>query len=217
MMKIARALLVVLVAGLALAAPAEAANITLDGQFGDWTGQANVSDPQGDAQNDHCDLQAFYFANNPGDGTAYFMAQRWNNGSQPLTLNLNVDTDNNGNYSGSNDRRVLVDYDPTQHGRVNVDLYNGAGTWLKSIAANASWGEAGNNAGRVEWGVSFADLGIVAFQTIRLRLVSMQGNNVCDSVAEVQWSPANALGWPLLAVVAVVGVGWLIYRQRKTG
>lgn len=216
MKKIARALLMVLVAGFVLAAPAEAANITLDGQFGDWAGQANVSDPPGDAQTAHTDLQAFFFANNPGVGTAYFMVERWQSGSQELTLNLYVDTDNNGNYGGSNDRRVKVDYGPNPNGRVNVDLYNGAGTWLKSIAANASWGEAGNNGRRVEWGVSFADLGIVAFQTIRVRLVSMEGNNVSDGVAEVQWSPANALGWPLLAVVAVVGVGWLIYRQRKT-
>jgi hypothetical protein len=215
MTKMTWALIWALLAATAWTAPAEAADIVLDGEFGDWAGQANAPDAAGDADNDHTDLQAFYFADNPGVEMAYFMAERWQAGSQSLTLNLHVDTNNDGSYSGADDRRVLVAYSPNPGGRANVDLYSGTGAWLKRIASNANWGESGSGSWRVEWGVSFADLGIVAFQTVRVQLVSLQGNSVSDSAPEVQWSPANAMGWPLLAAVAGAGLTWLIYRRRK--
>jgi hypothetical protein len=198
-----------------LAAPVEAAAISLDGQFDDWAGQAYVGDPAGDSQNAQTDLQAFYFADTPGGDTAYFMAERWQAGSQNLTLSLQVDTNNDGNYASAADRRLVVNYNPNPNGRVTVDLYDGAGAWLKTLANNAAWGEAGGSARRVEWGVSFADLGIVAFQTIRVQLFSLHGSNVSDGAPEVQWSPANVLGWPLLVVAGGAGVAWLVHRRRR--
>jgi hypothetical protein len=195
--------------------PARAANIVLDGSFADWLGQPNVPDPQGDAASDQTDLQAFYFTHNPGDATAYFMAERWQGGFLPLWLVLYVDTDNDGNYLEAGDRRIAVYYLPIPRGRVRVDLYDGTGTFINNIAANAAWGEAGVDGRRVEWGVSFADLGIAPFQPIRAQLVSMQGGSQSDSTAEVQWSPANALGYPLLAGLMAVGAAWLAHRRWR--
>jgi hypothetical protein len=212
---IARALVFALAAALVLAAPARAADIVLDGLFSDWAGQPNVGDPQGDARSNPTDLRTFYFADNPGVEAAYFMAERWQGSSQGMTLRLSVDTGNDGNYGGTGDRLVVIDYVPLLNGRVRVSLYDGTGRYLKTVAGNARWGEAGSQGRRVEWGVSFADLGIQPFQTIRLRLVSMQGIRVSDEIAEVQWSPANALGWPLLALLAAAGAGWLARRRRK--
>jgi hypothetical protein len=207
--------LILLGAVLVVVRPAQAANIVLDGSFADWLGQPMVPDPPGDAANGHTDLKAFYFAHNAGDATAYFMAERWQGGSQPLSLVLYVDTDNDGNYLEASDRRVTIDYKPNPGGRVTVDLFTGTGTFIKDIATNAAWGEAGANGSRVEWGISFADLGIAPFQPIRAQLVSTQGGDQSDGTAEVQWSPANALGYPLLAGLMAAGAAWLAHRRRR--
>lgn len=213
---IRRAFLVVGAVFLAASPALAQAAIVLDGQFSDWAGQPHVDDPQGDAQTGHTDLQAFYFATNPGVETAYFMAERWEAGAQPLNLVLMVDTNNNGVYTEAADRLVAVRYDPRPNdSRVDVILSTGQGTQIGIIAQNANWGEP-QPGRRVEWGVSFADLGIQPFQNIRMTLVSLQGLQVSDTVAEVQWSPADALGWPLLAAFALLGVAWLVYRRRKT-
>ncbi|MBU0492721.1 MAG: hypothetical protein KKA73_07935 [Chloroflexi bacterium] len=214
-------------AGLALAAlllatsPALAqSTITLDSLFGDWAGQANVTDPVGDAQNNKTDLTAFYWATNPNEETAYFMAERVEGSNAPaITLWLRIDTNNNGSYDDTGDRIVQVDYDPrNDDSTVDVSLYDGTGAFLSTIASGADWGESKNEGGqRVEWGVSFASLGIAPFQTINMQLVSMQGGGVSDSVAEVQWSPANALGWPLLILLLVAGVIFLFYQRQRLG
>lgn len=212
---LALTIVLVVLAALAWCEPADAAGpIVLDGQFNDWIGQAFVPDPQGDAGHSWNDLQAFYFATNPGDSTAYFMAQRWNAGRRAMTLHLLIDTNNNGVYINPGDRMLVVDYQVRGGGRVDVYLYTGAGAYIKTIASNMPWGEV--NPGRqVEWGVSFADLGIAPYQTIRLQLQSIQDNSVDDTVAEVQWSPASALGYPLLAVLLGLGVVWLFYKRKQ--
>jgi hypothetical protein len=216
MKTVRRALAIVLLLAFGRAQPAWAAAISLDGQFDDWAGQANVGDPAGDAQTDHTDLQAFYFADAAGADTVYFMAERWAAGSEGMVLYLYVDADNDGSYGGANDRLVVVDYQPNPSGLVDVDVYDGAGTHLKTVASEAAWGEAGPQGRRVEWGLTYADLGIVPYQTIRLQLVSMQGNTASDGAPEVQWSPANALGWPLLVGLAAAGIAWLVYRRRTS-
>jgi LPXTG-motif cell wall-anchored protein len=207
-------LALVLLAALGWASPAAAAgSVVLDGQFNDWVGQPFVSDPQGDASRTWNDLRYFYFATNPGVGTAYFMAQRWAASSRQLHLYLLIDTNNDGAYNGTGDRLVTIDYRPSG-GRVDVALYNGRGTFIKTIASNARWGER-NPGDQVEWGISFADLGIAPYQTIRMTLESMQGSSVSDQVVEVQWSPASALGLPLLGVLLAAGAGWLFYRRKQ--
>jgi hypothetical protein len=195
-------------------AQAQSATIILDGHFDDWLGQANVPDDQGDAHTNHSDLSAFYFANNPDQDYLYFMAERWDLGSEGLDLRLFIDTNNNGLVTESSDRIVEVRYHPNQGGRTYVDLYDGTGAFLKQVAYQVSWGEAGK-ASKVEWGVTFSDLGIAPYQTIRMQLVSYKGTQVSDTVAEVQWSPADALGWYLLVFLGIIGLSWLYQRRRR--
>ncbi len=193
---------------------AQSGQITLDGSFDDWTGQASIDDPRGDAKTDHTDLSAFYFATNPDQEVAYFMAERYQSGSQKIVLRLSIDTNNNGIYDEPDDRIAEVEYSPNPGGSTSVDLYDGGGNFLSRIANDSSWGDAGTGR-RVEWGISFEALGIVPYQPVRIVLVSMQGGQISDGVIEVQWSPANALGWFLLIPLGLAGVGFLIYRQKK--
>jgi hypothetical protein len=192
---------------------AQSATILLDGLFDDWLGQPNVPDIQGDAWNSHTDISAFYFTNNPDQDYLYFMAERWEPGAQGLDLRLIIDTNNNGDMTETVDRMIDVQYHPNEGGRTDVNLYDGAGGFLNQIADRINWGEPGNGS-KVEWGVTFSDLGIAPYQTIRIQLVSYSGNKVSDDVAEVQWSPANALGWYLLVFLGTIGLGWLYHRRR---
>ena len=194
-------------------AQAQSAAIVLDGQFDDWLGQPNVPDDQGDAHTNHSDLSAFYFANNSDQDYLYFMAERWDLGSEGLDLRLFIDTNNNGLVTEPSDRIVEVRYHPNQGGRTYVDLYDGTGAFLKQVAYQMNWGEPGK-ASKVEWGVTFSDLGIAPYQTIRMQLVSYNGTQVSDTVAEVQWSPADALGWYLVIFLGIIGLGWLYQRRR---
>lgn len=204
---------VLLVLGQFSSAQAQSAGIVLDGLFEDWLGQPNVPDPQGDAWNSHTDISAFYFTNNTDQDYLFFMAERWNAGSEGLDLRLYIDANNNGDMTETVDRMIEVQYHPNQGGRTYVDLYDGAGGFLRQVGYQMDWGAPGKG-NKVEWGVTFADLGIAPNQTIRMQLVSYSGNKVSDGVAEVQWSPANALGWYLLGFLGTIGLGWL-YRRRR--
>lgn len=194
-------------------AQAQSASILLDGLFEDWLGQPNVPDPPGDAWNSHTDISAFYFTNNPDQDYLFFMAERWDAGSEGLDLKLFIDTNNNGDMTEATDRMLQVQYHPNQGGRTYVDLYDGTGGFLYQIANQMPWGEPGKGR-RVEWGVTFSDLGIAPPQTIRMQLVSYSGNKISDGVAEVQWSPANALGWYLLIILGALGLSFVYARRR---
>ena len=191
--------------------------IVLDGNFSDWDGQAHVSDPPGDAQNDKTDIIDFYFATNPDDETAYFMAERLDGGPTAVTYFLLIDADDDGNFTEAADRRIVIDYDPQNNrSSVRIQVYAGDGTFLQTIVNNADWGESQQEGGyRVEWGVSFADLGIVPYQTISIQLESRQSNHASDATAVAQWSPANLLGPGLLLVILVAAAGWMAYRRKK--
>lgn len=198
---------------LVIPARAQTGAIVLDGQFGDWLGQPSIPDVQGDAQTNHSDLSALFFTNNPDQDYLYFMAERWDPGSEGMELRLFIDSNNNGTYSEAADRVIEISYHPNQGGRTNVDLYDGQGAYLSQIAYQMNWGEPSKGK-RVEWGVTFTDLGIAPYQTIRMQLVSNHGTQLSDSVAEVQWSPANALGYWMLALLTAGALGWLYYRRR---
>jgi hypothetical protein len=213
---VATALLVLLALLLAAPEARAAGTIALDGLFGDWAGQTYVDDEQGDGKNDGTDLQRFYFSTNPDDETAYFMAERWDGWAKPIMLRLYVDTNNNGIYNESVDRLVEVWYRPNQNdSSVDVDCYNGSGAFLSNIISNANWGESvGEGARRVEWGVSFALLGTLPGQPVRVELETSNGGDVADFAPEVQWSPADGLGLPLLAALALAGAVGLAYQRR---
>jgi hypothetical protein len=108
-----------------------AGNITLDGSFNDWSGQACISDPVGDAVDPGLDLIQFCFATNSGVSNAYFMMQReGTHGAKEMNMQLLVDTNNNGSYSDAQDVVVSINYKPTgSSGTVTVSF----GFWSMGI------------------------------------------------------------------------------------
>jgi hypothetical protein len=188
--------------------------VVLDGQFSDWQGQAYITDPRNDALNRWTDIRYLYFATNPDEEVAYFMLERWQARLLAVDYVLLVDTNNNGVYTDPGDRRIAVHYTPIPNGYTDVALYNGAGGFIRTIAQDARWGESGAGA-RVEFGASFADLGIAPYQTIRIQARSMQGGSVSDTTLEVQWSPADALGWGLSAGLALLAAVWFSRKRKK--
>lgn len=220
--RIVYVLALVLGAALLIALPVFAAGpISLDGQFADWSGQATIGDPEGDASGAGTDIKAFYFATNPDDETAYFMAERYGGGGPPVTYKLFIDTNDDGNYADAGDRMGEIIYKPEGNGSdVTLTLYDGAGNLIETLADNVDWGEAKSEGGtRVEWGIAFDELGVAPFQTISMRLESSPGHSggpTADASAAVQWSPADILGAPLLLVLLIGGGVWFSIRRRTT-
>lgn len=194
-----------------------AAPIVLDGNLSDWTGHAQIDDPAGDAENDKTDITNFYFATNPNDETAYFMAERLAGGPTEITYYLYLDTDNDEDFSEATERLLMIDYNPLNgSSSVDVRLFSGDGTFLQTLASDMAWGESQEQGGNLaEWGVSFAALGIAPYQVIQMQLESRQGNHASDSTAIVQWSPASLLGPALLVFILVAASVWMAYRRRK--
>jgi len=211
------------VVGIALATPnsvSAAGPIVLDGLFDDWAGQMHLDDPPGDAKNEKTDMSAFYFGTNPDDSNLYFMAGRWGGGAQPLRLRLKIDTDNNRVFTEPQDRILDIRYQPSKEAsQVDVEMLDGNGLFLAPVIYSADWGDSANEGGlRVEWGIAFAQLGISPQQAIRMVLESADGNDFSDQIpnsGDIQWSPASALGIPLLAVLLIAGIGWLVYQRRR--
>ena len=190
--------------------------IVLDGQFNDWVGQPCVSDPQNDQRGfSTSDIKTFCFTTNPGGATLYFMAERWGGGDQWVYYDLLLDT----NQDGYAEWIVEVYYDPRRNNsRVDVVLYDGYGNWVQTIDTNVDWGESRREGGfKVEWGVPIDVLGITPGQTIDMQLWSRIWNTsyISDWSQIVTWSPANALGIGLLAILLLSGVLWFTYLKRK--
>ncbi len=191
-----------------------AGTIVLDGQFNDWVGQSCVSDPQNDQWGlSTSDIQTF--ATNPGDSTLYFMAERWGGGDQWVYYDLLLDT----NQDGYAEWIVEVYYNPRRNNsQVDVEVYDGYGNWVQTIASHEDWGESRREGGfKVEWGVPMDVLGITPGQTMDMQLWSQILNTsyTSDWSQIVTWSPANALGISLLAVWLLAGVLWFTYLKRK--
>jgi hypothetical protein len=187
-----------------------AGSITLDGAFADWSGQSCISDPPDDAAGPDTDILQFCFATNAGDSSAYFMIQRSDKqGGKPLNLTIYFDTDNNGVYTDAGDTSAQIYYKPKNTSSEVQVTYAGG-------SASGDWGEDTTEGGmRVEWSVPFSSMGIAPGQAIRMYVVSWQGSAVSDGTDEVQWSPANALGWILLAVLLVTGSLVLAFTRMR--
>ncbi|GAB4531558.1 MAG: hypothetical protein Fur0018_19610 [Anaerolineales bacterium] len=192
--------------------------IVLDSLFDDWIGQSCISDPQNDQTGPATtDIKSLCFATNPNDPTLYFMAERWTGGNQKVTYNLNLDT----NQDGIVDRVVEVKYDPKNTtSEVEVTVFDGNGNKIQKTADDMDWGESRTEGGfKVEWGVPMDILGITTGQTIDMWLDSRagEGNTISDTTQLITWSPANALGIALLAVILLGGALWFTRLRRRTG
>ncbi len=181
--------------------------VSMDGAFDDWSGQSCIGDGTGDAAGPETDITQFCFATNAGESNAYFMIERLDAGSGGKALDLTIyfDTNNDGSYETSAD----VSYKAfNNNSNVTVNWSGGAD--------GGDWGlDRSEGANRVEWYVPFSAMGIAPGQAIQMYVVSWQGGSVSDDTAGVQWSPANALGWILIAILLVGGSIGLTFLRRK--
>ncbi|MCB2178841.1 hypothetical protein KQH61_05455 [bacterium] len=197
-----------------------AAGITLDGSFDDWDGQPCISDPLGDASSASNDLTTFCFVSDQEAELAYFMIERDKETNKPLTSIILIDNNNDGDYTDPEDRAIEVVYNANQNStKVDVDIFDGTGALISTVATGANWGQTGSDgASRVELGASFADLGFAPGATVAVSMyvISMQGNTVDDGSAEIQWTPADALGPVLLAgILLAASLGLAYLKTRK--
>lgn len=216
--------LLLILALLGEAVSVSAQTLVIDGQFDDWVGQPNVSDPAGDGPTPNTDVLTFYWGNNPNDEHVYWMMERTpvSSGNPKAYYFVFIDTNGNGNYGDSADRLVVVMYDPQRdRGVVEVTVFNGSGTQINRYSGN--WGEPIGQGGRkAEWRVSFADLGIDAHQTIHMYAgagQNAQPNNIdrLPDQGDITWAPIPVLGWPwlILAFVVIVGLVWWTRGRRR--
>lgn len=212
--------------------------ITLDGLFGDWTGKAHLPDAAGDQSGSvRLDIAAFYWANNIDEGINYHMLERHTRNGEPYNGSngqrswaryiVYIDTNNNGNYEESGDRRAVVTYVPRRNrSLVNVKIYPANSFSKISDSGWNDWGESRNEGGlKVEFALDWEDLGIEFGDVIRMYAVSFTGlsgfpnivDRVPDGGADIQWSPASVLGPWLLGAASVGGIAviWFLSRRRK--
>jgi len=212
-----RVVAVLFLFALPLAAALAAGPIVLDGLFGDWSGQACIADPTGDqTYGADSDLTNFCFATNPNDNTAYFMAER-SDGSLPISYLLVLDTNQDGVLTDV-DRIVWIDYYPLPGSSdVSAVVYDGFGNPLWLVLYGDTGASAQEGGLQVEWGLPFYTLGIQAGQTVDMFLATVPWyqNNISDVSALVTWSPADALGLGLLAVLVLGGVLWFAWLRRR--
>lgn len=136
--------------------------------------------------------------------------------SKMAKYTIHIDTNNDGNFSGYHDRRVLVDYHPKlHHSNVRVRVKRGSGGQTL-YTAEGDWGESIAEGGRkVELAVFWDDLGIASGNVIRMYVESNWDDRLPDS-GDIQWSPASVLGvWLLGALLAVGGVALWRIKKRK--
>jgi hypothetical protein len=213
--------------------------ITVDGSFNDWPGQAFISDScvdQDDGDQKY-DLHELYWANNLNEEVNYHMIKRHtdDNACGPFDGDneqekdgkfiLFVDTNNDGVFTGSVDRKVEIKHEPDNNGRVKLKVRQADNDDVISDSGWNNWGETEGEGGlRLEFALSWDDLGISLGDVIRMYVISYKGkvgdpdlkDRLPDS-GDVQWSPASIFGPVLLAIIT--GFGILViwwFRGRKT-
>jgi len=206
--------------------------------FGDWAGQAFISDPFDDQVSGHeFDLHEMYWANNLNEEVNYHMIKRQTTDGLPfdgtngqdkhLHYLLYVDTNNNGDFTESGDRIIEIHYDPKHNGEVKVKVRAADSNRVISDTGNNTWGENTGEGGlRFEFAISWDDLGISLGDVIRMYVISYKGkvgnpdlkDRLPDS-GDVQWSPASIFGPVLLAIITGFGIfiiWWLRGRRIWT-
>ena len=215
--------------------PLAAGAITIDGSFGDWGGQAFISDPFDDNEgDDKHDLHEFYWANNLNQQVNYHMIKRHTKDGAPFDGTngqdkdgkyiLLIDGNNDGDFGGPEDRLVEIKYEPKKQGRVRVKVRRADNTSVISTTDWNNWGETKGEGGlRMEFGLDWDDLDISLGDVIRMYVISYDGNvndpNVRDRLpdsGDIQWSPASIFGPVLLGIITGFGilVIWWVRGRR---
>lgn len=199
--------------------------VTIDGSFGDWSGQAFISDPFNDqVGNEKYDLHEFYWANNLNEEVNYHMIKRQTRDGAPFDgtngqdqdgqFILFIDGNNDGDFTGPSDRIVEIKHEPGNGGVVRLKVRLAE---QPSVILNAGWSKWGETSGegglRLEFAVNWSDLGISLGDVIRMYVVSYSQNisnpNVTDRLpdsGDIQWSPASIFGPVLLGLITGFGI-----------
>jgi hypothetical protein len=213
--------------------------ITIDGDFDDWPGQAFISDACDDqsGSDQKYDLHEFYWANNINEEVNYHMIKRHtdedtcdpfdgdNEQEKDGKFILFVDTNDDGVFTGSGDRKIEIKHEPDNSGRVKVKVRQADNNSVISDSGWNNWGETEGEGGlRAEFGLSWSDLGISLGDVIRMYVISYKGKvgNPDDKdrmpdTGDIQWSPASIFGPVLLAIITGFGIfviWW--FRGRKS-
>ena len=211
--------------------------IVIDASFGDWAGQAFLNDPFDDQNGGHeRDLHELYWANNLNEEVNYHMIKRHTKDGAPFdgtngqdktgNFILYVDGNNDGDFTGSSDRLVEIKHEPKKNGRVRVKVRQADNANVISNTGWNDWGETKGEGGlRLEFALSWDDLGISLGDVIRMYLVSYTKNvsdpdehDLLPDSGDIQWSPASIFGPVLLAIITGFGIfviWW--FRGRRTG
>ena len=179
------------------------------------------------------DLHELYWANNLNEEVNYHMITRHTQDGVPFDgTNANdkkgkfylfIDTNNNGDFGESGDRKIEITHESNNGGRVKVKVRQSDNNSIISDSGWNFWGESEGAGGlRFEFALDWGDLGISLGDVIRMYLNTYGGKNndfkdrLPDS-GDVQWSPASIFGPVLLAIITGGGIfviWW--YRGRRT-
>jgi LPXTG-motif cell wall-anchored protein len=200
--------------------PAPQGDITLDGEFNDWNGIPNLVDDPDDASESEGDLFRLYWANDVDGTTVFWQIERYgsdglpggaldptNEQSKKVKYTVFMDVNNNGDFDDPIDRHVRINYDPKASASlVTVDVRPALGGGWENIARNQDYGDSEGEGGhRVEFAVSWADLGVSFGQPIRMSVES-DHNDRLPNTGDIQWSPASIFGLPVLIGLFIAGV-----------
>lgn len=181
------------------------------------------------------DLHELYWANNLNEEVNYHMIKRHTTDGNPFDgengqdkdgkFILYIDGNNDDDFFSPSDRHIEIKHEPDNGGRVKVKVRQGDNNGLISDTGWNDWGETEGEGGlRLEFALSWADLGISLGDVIRMYLISYKGkvgnpdekDRLPDS-GDIQWSPASIFGPVLLALVTGFGIfviWW--FRGRRT-
>jgi len=161
---------------------------------------------------------------NPGEESLYLYARRapTRDPKAVLYVEVPVDADDDGNWDGPADRRILAYYDPTPG---SVSVYVLAADGRQVGFRSGKWGEKANAGGsRMEFMATFQELGIVPGQTVRFYFAaspysSLSPQDRAPDGGAVQYAPFRALGrWAWLpALAALPGIlrRWKAWRGGR--
>ena len=201
--------------------------IILDSVFSDWAGEMNQTDACGDIDQAkrYNDLVSFWWADNDGVESVFFRLERattdcaaydgTNGQTDALKFTIYIDTNNNGVFTENVDRKFGDGQYTPKTGNISEVVYKvHYGDDTGEIASyQGDWGESVEEGGlNAELTATFAELGITANQTIRMYVETEDLDRVPDT-GDIQWSPVNILGYPLLGVLMLAGI-LLIWRFR---
>ena len=193
--------------------------IELDGEFEDWSGRANIVDPPGDAREAGGDIIGLYWSYKPDDETTYWMIERPPGHDEIARYSLHLDMNDDGDFTDSVDRIVEVSYAPgSSRSRVDTKVRRADNNQLIAVDKNRDWGETtAEGSSRVEFGVSYSDLGFSFGSVFRTYVESSHGDRAPDA-GDIQLTAIPILGYASLGATLLAGglaIWWFRLREHE--